>query len=82
MHDREVSATVVASSALWVVSAGLMIAGFWDLRFMGWGLWGAAIAATCTIRKMICQSDARSRNAFDLGRDYDRSAEASVRSLR
>jgi hypothetical protein len=67
--------------ALWAVSAGLMVAGFWDLRFMQWGLWFSAIAATCTIRKMLCHADARARNAFDLGRDYQRS-EASVRSLR
>jgi hypothetical protein len=48
---------------------------------MQWGLWFSAIAATCTIRKMLCHADARARNAFELGRDYQRS-EASVRSLR
>lgn len=67
---------------LWVVSAGLMIAGFWDPRFMEWGLWLSAAAATCTIRKMLCQSDAKARNAFELGRDYERKDDASVHSLR
>lgn len=81
MSDRAVSVTAVASMALWVVSAGLMVAGFWDLHFMGCGLWLSAAAATCTIRKMLCEGEARARNAFELGRDYERE-DASVRSLR
>lgn len=81
MSERRVSVIVVASVVLWIISCGLMIGGLWDLRFMGWGLWLSAIGATVTIRQMLVQSEAKMRNAFELGRDYEREG-SSVRSLR
>lgn len=74
--------TTGAAGVLWVVGAGLMIAGAFDLRFMGWGIWVTAVAAVLTIRRMLCTQDQKARNAFELGRDYERAdADGSVRSL-
>ena len=81
MSDRHISATAGISGLLWVGGTALMIAGGFDLRFMGWGLWLTCIAATLTIRRMLCNQEHVSRNAFELGCDYGRS-DASVHSLR
>lgn len=58
-----------------------MVAGDFDLRFMGWGLWLSGVGAILTVRRMLCTQEHLMRNAFELGRDLERSS-ASVHSLR
>lgn len=81
ISDKDISVTSAASWMLWALGGGLVAIGaFFDLWFTGVGLWLSGIGGVLSIRRMLCHDSSRHRNAFELGRDYERAG--SVHSLR
>lgn len=81
MSDKHISATAGAAGVFWLAGLGLMVAGAFDLRLMGWGIWTTGVAGVLTVQRMMSAHQHMMRNAFELGRDYER-RDASVHSLR
>lgn len=74
ISDRSLSATVVASCALWAIGAGLIVIDLVTTVELGeLGLWMAAVAAVLSVRRMFWQQAQRSQEVFEMGRDYERS---------
>lgn len=66
---------MVASVTLWALGGGFVIVGyFFALWFTGVGLWLSGIGGVLWIRRMLCRQELRLHNAFELGRDYERSS--------
>lgn len=82
MFDRHISAIAGAAGVLWLAGLGMMVAGEFDLRFMGWGIWLTAVAAVLTVSRMLCSHEGLLRDAFEMGREVERDRDGSVQSLR
>lgn len=81
MNDSTIATTTAAALFLWPL--GLLLIALDAI--LGWptgqlGIYGTCAAGVLNIRGFFCQQRHRERNAFEVGRDYQRGAE--VRSLR
>lgn len=72
MSDRRISATAGAAGVFWLVGLGLMVAGAFSLRFMGWGIWVTAVAGVLTVQRMLSAHEHLMRDAFEMGREVER----------
>jgi hypothetical protein len=82
MNDRNLSATVVAATVLWILGGSLaVVEAVSGLQVGALGIVAVAGGATLNVRGYFCGLEARERNAFVLGRDYEREQERGMRSV-
>lgn len=83
MRDWEVRVAAVISGVLWVTGAALVVAGVLTKVYgvPAVGLFTAGVAAVLNIRGFVLRMEERIRDAFDLGRDYER-GQPPMRSVR
>lgn len=83
MRDWEVQVTAVISGVLWLAGAATIVAGVLTKAYgvPAVGLFSAGVAAVLNIRGLVLGMEQRIRNAFELGRDYERS-QPPIRSVR
>lgn len=74
--DRSISATSVAAWALWIIGGVVVLTDvFVGPPIMGVGLWTTGAAMVLSIRRMLCRQADRQREAFEMGRDFERGSE-------
>lgn len=83
MRDREVQLAAVISGVLWVAGAATVIAGVFTKTYglPAVGLFSAGVAAVLNIRSFVLRMEERVRDAFELGRDYERGRPPTMRSV-
>lgn len=69
------------SVVMWLAGGAVVVVGLFDQELTGVGIWLTALGAVLSVRWMLCRECYRQRNAFELGRDYERE-DASVSPLR
>lgn len=79
MHDRTISATTTIAYACWFTGTLLVFLSFFGpLQLAAVGLLIAGAGGVMQIRGFLCALERRERNAFALGKDYERRDRAQV----
>lgn len=81
MSDKAISINTVVAAVMWVLAVALVSIDVFSAENTGdLGIVMSAGAATVTVRGFFCQQFERERNAFGIGRDYEKGSK--MRSVR
>lgn len=82
MQEKEVSVRSVVAGVLWIVGSGLVLASIFTREGLGHvGLAFIAAGVVFHLHGLFNRLQSDLKNAFDLGRDYEREVSDRVRSL-
>lgn len=81
--DRQVAVTSVVSGVLWTVGSFVVVAGVLTELYgiPAIGLLMAGGGGVLNMRSFVMRCEARMRDAFEAGRDYQRNQGQQVRSV-